>query len=483
MFFFSDALPDGARNIHPVYAPVEKLGPVLESTEPWELPRNATFASSIVRGDDSRYRMYYTTLDRSLRRMAIALAESDDGLTWGKPLLGQVSEKGQDTNRFAFEGIPLAQDFMGQPQVLRLRDGRWRMYFWFHGGGRLRYLVAESDDGLRWTVGNFEKPALYHPADLGRWAWEAGKRPGDEDLEAAWRGTAEELLAHKALKTNDATFVYFNDCLDRFECYSVWLLPAVADRRVEVDNCPIAHRTIQRRLSDDGLRWSQPDLLLLPDANDPWDQQFYHLAVQWHEDWMIGSLGHYRVEDGQQTQELELCFSRDGRKWHRPLRGGFIPRAPESSDEWDTLGIYPPNAWFDLGDRWLCLYTGTRLRHNESPEDDETHGGILGATFGKNRFIGLDAGAVTGGLLTEPFFPRGDPITIDADVRGWLRAELCDAFGRKMEGYHLMDSTVTEGDCEVHVLRWGERDPSVFAYDAVRLRFEFADATVYGVGY
>ena len=111
---------------------------------------------------------------------------------------------------------------------------------------------------------------------------------------------------------------------------------------------------IQRRVSADGLTWSAPELVIQADARDPWDQQFYHLAVQYHEDWLIGSLGHYRVENAQQTMDLELVFSRDGRRWERPLRGGFIPREPGGRD---AEGVYPPNAWIDRGDTWLCLYT------------------------------------------------------------------------------------------------------------------------------
>src|SRR5690606_8637943 len=145
--------------------------------------------------------------------------------------------------------------------------------------------------------------------------------------------------------TNDASFVYYNDQLGRFEYYAQWFVPAVADKRIEVDNCPAANRYIQRRFSLDGVQWSAPELIIRPDERDAWDQQFYHLGVQCHEDWMIGSLGHYRVEAGQQTQELELCFSRDGKTWQRPLRGGFIPRGSEG--EPDCEGIYPPHSWVE----------------------------------------------------------------------------------------------------------------------------------------
>lgn len=165
-----------------------------------------------------------------------------------------------------------------------------------------------------------------------------------------------EVLARKRLWTNDSTHVYFNDQLCRFECYSVWLHPAIPDRRVDVDNAPGVHRLIHRRLSEDGINWSDAQLILMPDDRDPWDLQFYFLAVQWHEDIMIGMLGYYRVEDGQQTMDTDLCFSRDGYHWERPVRGGWIPRSEEDSGAMDTKGIYAGNFWVDLGNRWLILY-------------------------------------------------------------------------------------------------------------------------------
>lgn len=474
-FFFTT--PAQARNVWHAYAPVCKLGVVLSADQPWEEGNAASFCGSIVRIDNGGYRMYYTvsSLDRST--MGIALAESSDGVVWVRPLLGQYLIDGQDTNRIVIENL-LSQERIVQPQVVRLPDGRWRMYFWRHQPGNLRYLVAHSEDGLRWQAQDPPLCVLIHSGVLGRESHVNGWMPATgDDTEIA------EQIRLKGLRTNDASYIYYNEYYNRFEYYAPWLVPAMPDRRVEVDNAPFWHRYIHRRFSADGLEWSAPELIIMPDACDPWDQQFYYLAVQWHEDWMIGSLGHYRVEDGQQTQDLELVFSRDGRTWHRPVRGGFIPRSPETSDAWDSLGIYAPNAWIDEGETWLCLYTGTHLPHNQSRDPTNRPRPIMGARWAKDRFVGLRAGRVAGGFLSEPFYPQGASITVDADVHGWLRAELCDVFGRKHEGYHLMDAVPVIGDERAHVLRWEGVDTSRFCYDAVRLRFEWVDGEVYSIGF
>ena len=176
--------------------------------------------------------------------------------------------------------------------------------------------------------------------------------------------------------------------------------------------------------------------------------------------------------------DLELIFSRDGRQWQRPLRGGFIPRDPKGPDR---EGIYPTNAWIDQGDRWLCLYTATSRKHNQSGNTDLPHTCVMAATWLKHRFVGLRAGNVTGGFTTPTFYLQHAEITLDADVRGWLRAELCDAWGRKLDGYHLEHSIVTHGDSAAHALRWADKDTAGLRHDPLRLRLEYCDGVVYSV--
>jgi hypothetical protein len=483
-FFFT--MPAAAHDVRHAYVPLAKLGPVLVGEGAWGEAHVATFCSSIVRLDDGRYRMYYTATSTDRSEMWIAVAESADGLSWHKPPLGQHAVDGQPTNRIVFQGLE-DQHAVVQPQVLRLPDGRWRIYFWRHAPRNLRYLVAHSEDGLRWHLDDPPCTALVHPNVLGPESATDGWTPGRQ-----LRGAiGEDPWQLKALRTNDASYVYYNASCDRYEVYAPWLVPAVPDRRVEADNAPGWHRYIHRRVSDDGLHWSAPELILVPDARDPWDLQFYYLAVQWHEDWMIGSLGHYRVEAEQQTQDLALTFSRDGRTWHRPLRGGFIPRQAAAvptpgalaDPTPDAMGVYAPNAWIDEGETWLCLYSGTHLPHNRAWGDAARPRPIMGARWSKHRFVGLEAGRVPGGFLTEPFYPQGEVISLDADLRGWLRAELCDVFGRKHEGYHLMDAVPVTGDRTAHALRWEGGDTRRFRHDAVRLRFEFVDGVVYNIAF
>lgn len=473
-FFFNSTLPEGARNVYHAYAPIEKLGVIMEQAGPEDRADVSLGLGTIIRLETQGFRMYYTVYPRDGTHSArIAVAESVDGLQWHKL---RLRKNGANENYIIFGGLSGDLGFQSQPQVLHLPDSSWRMYFWKMRDGHARYTVAVSSDGLDWRVPDIDAPVLYHPADMS--------------VKAVWtRGLAEvgqpnnqlsriALASAGRLLTNDAAYVYYNNHLDRYECYSVWLTPSIPDRRVDADNAPGVLRTIQRRLSSDGLMWSGPELIVKPDEHDPWDQQLYYLGVQWHEDWLIGSLGNYRVEDGQQTMDLELAFSRDGRQWERPLRAGFIPRDPIGRD---SMGISVPNGWLDCGDRWVCLYSGTSRRHNEARKLDRPPACIMAATFGKNRFVGLAVGESGGGFLSAPFFPQSENLTIDATIRGVLRAELCDMWGRKLPGFHLMDAQPITGDSTAHVLRWQSGAMADFNSTCVRLRFEYTDGVIYNI--
>jgi hypothetical protein len=86
-------------------------------------------------------------------------------------------------------------------------------------------------------------------------------------------------------------------------------------------------------------------------------------------------------------------------------------------------------------------------------------------------------------VLSDPFVYTGEAITLDNDIPGWLRAELCDAFGRKLPGRHLMDARPVHGDSSPHVPRWRDQPVEAQRYRCLRLRLEYADGEVYGIGF
>ncbi|MFV1969138.1 MAG: hypothetical protein ACC628_27265 [Pirellulaceae bacterium] len=245
---------------------------------------------------------------------------------------------------------------------IALPSNRHRIYFWAHGPHVVRYLCAESNDGRRYSVIDPWRPCLYHPFDravdgkqaaaagLNRLAHRKSQRP------------AGEPAAQARLISNDATNVYRLDD-GTYEMYSVALMEAAkgSPGYVAHDNAAGWIRVIDRYVSEDGLNWTDRRRILVPDENDPADQQFYYLSVTHTPRGRVGLLGHYRVE--AQTMDLEWCFSSDGIRWERPQRGPWLARGKPG--EPDSYGIYAPHAMVFHSQKWHLFYTGVNSAHNQ----------------------------------------------------------------------------------------------------------------------
>ena len=501
IYFFDEVAVAAAHNLEPVPGPVEKLGTVLKPDRPSDGKRCMSFASSIVPLENGRWRMYYSISDFAANLKSIAMAESTDGLHWEKPMLGQVQVDGVDTNRLDIKGLAegVKVERCTQPQVCQVEGGGWRMFFWVNHRPFLRYLVAESGDGLHWEVTDFEQPIIYHPLELGAWIWTPGVLPPVEtrDLsidqetlgrfvpgeEAQWghlleKLDADELMRLKGLRANDAVYVYRDMEHGLYELYAPWPMCNIegSPRRWEDDNAPFMLRAIHRRTSTDGQNWSDADLIIAPDAGDRPDQQFYYLAVHRQNGWRIGMLGSYPV--AAKTMDIELCFSRDGQRWDRPLRVPWIRR--EDGEEEGM--VYAPNRLIEMGDDWLLLYTASPCRHDEVSAPEQERATVRAARFPKNRFMGLATAADgIGRLWTKPFVLGGTELCVDARLDGCLRAELCDPFGKTLPGFESNRCRLVSGDRVDHVLRWEGSAVAPYQYNAVSLRLEVEQGAIYNI--
>jgi len=359
------------------------------------------------------------------------------------------------------------------------------MYVWFHGQYRgqsvARLCTAISADGCVFEIERFDPPILHHVNELKRWGFEPGLTP-NEAFEAHQKATesdtSDELLPLKRLRSNDSTNLFRVPRTGQVILYGVLFIPnpAGSPRREERDNARSLLRIVTRRTSDDGLTFSDPQIVLVPDELDPLDQQFYYLSLHRQDGYHFGLLGDYRIID--QTMDLGLAVSRDGVQWSRPARSPLIPRDP---DGFDSMSVYVADNLLDAGDDWLVLYRGGRLPHTAGSRQHQEVTMAL-ARVGKRRLIGLDtAHRGEGRLLTAPFFLTRPQMTLDADVRGSLRAEICDAFGNPAPGYRREDFVPIRGDSRRHLLQWKDRPTDRYQYEPLSLRIEAADATLFAL--
>jgi hypothetical protein len=487
-FYFHDVLRQ-CQGLQLVSGPVKKHTGVLVSDSPGELTYAGSFAGTVIdNGQDGYYLYYYTTRIPDFA-FEIHLAVSSDGLHWEKPSLGQVrTAEGQETNIIHIEGLPEGTHPV-QPIVHRLEDGRWRMYFWLHGncmGGYMcRYVVAVSCDGLKWTCADINKACVYHPQDVSMpdfdWSRCLIMNAPKKDSQAP-KINFETALRKRS---NDATFVVRNPQTGEWEMYSAWMTNVLPThpRYCAHDNVPGHIRTIHRRTSQDGLEWSDPQLIISQDENDPLDQQFYHLAVLFEETTRIGFLGNYRLDE--QTQDMEICFSRDGLHWNRPLRGGWVKRGEPGA--LDSSAVYPTQGLIRHGEQLLIPYWASDIRHNyflkKEYEKRLPQAGVCMAEIHQDRLVGLQSQkTIPGFLLTQPFIMQSPSLQLDANIIGQIRYSLCDVFGAPLPGYSTNDCVPLHGDSHEHLLRWNEnKSASEHQFYAVSLRLELENAIIYGI--
>lgn len=471
--FFDDAKVRTQSGLVAVPGPVEKLG-VVPGLEDWlgEWALDA-FSGSILPWPGGGYRAYVTAFNRADHGLSMPFViASDDGRQWWPLGLVSVTNKPPD-----FAG------YMKQPSVCWNDDGTVRMYCWCHGtrGHTIigRCGVLHSEDGLTFHFADFDQPVLYHPHEFGKWGFEPGLVPTVDTTEAKWIEAAPEtMLRLKGMRSNDSTCVYREPDTGQYVVYGVFLLPNPEGnpRREDRDNARSLLRVITRRVSDDGYHFGPPEIVMMPDEADPLDQQFYYLAVHRLGDWRVGLVGDYEIVD--QTMDLGIALSRDGRHWLRPMRSPLIPRVP---DTWESMSVYAIDRFIEAGDDMLLLYRGGSLPHNRGAD---THKVLqLGlARFSRTRLIGYDtAGNRDARLLTGAFILSQPDIALDGDLRGACRAELCDPFGNPLPGYRREDFVPVRGDNPRHILRWQGQDTGRYLSDAVSLRLEMTAGTVYGL--
>jgi hypothetical protein len=232
--------------------------------------------------------------------------------------------------------------------------------------------------------------------------------------------------------------------------------------------------------------YSQPQLILEPDADDGPQVQFYGMPVVLYEGWWLGFLMRYTTEAQDLEQgkmrgriEVELAFSRNGWAWHRvPGRPLLLPCGTDGS--WDSGMVWCGQGIVTLpDDRLLMAYTGTHCNHGEDGENYTA--GIGAATLRRDGFVGLVAGDEETEIITKVLDsePRSE-LWVNASVEsdGFLTGEVTDADGKTIPGYLSEDCVPLKADSTAHRLQWRSSDSRTWP-DAIRLRFRMKQAEIF----
>ena len=332
-------------------------------------------------------------------QMMVAYAESDDGVNWRKPALGLVEMDGStannvvlrgDIDRYA-EGACVFVDPTAPPAERYKMLHRGRTPFGLRG--------ACSGDGLSWTMypWGYNIPGLdtqnvanYDPV-LGRYV--AYIR--SNSLKRAGRDVGDRPV-----------------------------LPQGWGRSVA--------RIEAMRFDGPHPEWTRPEIVLAPDHEDGLDVDFYNGPWSPYRDLHLMFFSPYHHWSGK--LDLQLAVSRDNRTWIRPTRmpivvnsdhpgaydqfrlyagPGIVPASPDRVALYTRTGQGPHNGAVD------ATYTpgpwhAAGLRDGETPSD----GGMGRVTFGRDRFVGIEAGSELGIFATREIRFAGRRLTVNAEPTG-----------------------------------------------------------------
>lgn len=446
--FVNDALVDSQRGLTRKLHPARTLeSAVIEPDQPWEGKRALVYGTVLHDPERGLFRMWYHgRIDDpkahecpGLTRPDLVLyAESRDGVSWIKPKLGLFAFDGSKENNIVFLNLHC-------PSVVRDPAAEKEQRFKLVGSRSVRggFHGAVSADGIHWkSTGN--KAIIPFGSELAS----LSQDPVSRQFYAFFR-TAPPSVRPEGMK---------------------------------------GQRTLSMTTSGDFHAWSEPRLILSPDARDnswterPEQRSELHDLSAWRRGshW-LGLVGDFRITavldkpgHGQAQYDgpvdVQLVHSRDGQTWERHAdRTPVIPLGPKGRfDAGCILG--KANIPVFHGDEMWIYYTG--MNRTLAATQEEKRLAIGRAAWRLDGLVSLDAGDQGGELTTHPQTIQGE-LTVNADAaRGSVEVELLGAAGAV-----LARSEPLTTDSVRHTIRW--RDGKSPPAGRARLRFTLRSASLY----
>ena len=445
--FVDDLEVDASWNVTPTIGRPERRShdPIMTADRPWE-GRGVGMDLSILKDETTGgFRMWYRSFDYDSPtgdQVLLNYAESDDGINWNKPNLGQIEFGGNTNNNIfhrpslipgcrAMESHGLIVDDVGGPErrykipvhhVFRDRvgDGLYAMF---------------SPDGIAWTL---------HPDPIYA---QAGDR-------------------HSAIKDPVSGDYWLFLRPPRY-------IPS-RDPGATADALPYK-RVVARASSQDFLNWSDYTMALSNDVFDTRGTEFYNIAPIAYGNRYLAFVNLYDTE--VERMWVTLASSLDGLHWQRPFRRErLVDLGAEGGwdDSWVNMSDSPP---VREGDRMRFWFHGREEAHGVNYRT----GGIGTFVLGLDRFAGLSAGRRSGWIVTDRVEAGGSRLFLNANVRnGWARVEVRTSNGTPIPGLTLDECDEIRGDSVEHPVTWNDSpDLGAAAGERVRVHIEFSYGQVF----
>jgi hypothetical protein len=308
----------------------------------------------------------------------------------------------------------------------------------FHGGQRRGLGVAMSPDGIHWTLEN--EFASYEICDISHFFW--------DNL------INKYVLYGRTKLTSD-------QLNNRWKKWG-W------------------GRAVVRIESDDFLNWSQADLVLAADNDDPEGTEIYSMSVFPYQGVYIGCVQMFYGLSHQGNLDIQLAVSRNGKQFNRvEPREPLIPAGRVG--EWDrfniSIGDLPP---IQIKDELWFYYSGRTYRHGpyDGKDTGPKYGAIGLAKIKRGRFVSLEASFDGGKIITKLLSFTGKNLFINADTRyGLINSSILDENGDLIPGYQ----SVISGENSINMqVQFREKNLKDLSGRSIRIKFNVTNSRLFG---
>jgi hypothetical protein len=393
--------------------------------------------------ETGRWRMLYNSYwpDGAEPQNLLLIAESDDGINWAPRDTTDVLDI--PDRLLPHQVLPST----GYREAVTFRDeradpaARFRAlvrYIGPTGKGEARVYV--SSDGVRWV----------HQEGIG---W----MDSDVDLPAA---------------------VFWND---QRQSYLITCRPRMADRRVAIVE------------TKDWVTYSDPVVVLQPDAHDTPLAEFYGMPVVRSGGAYVGFLWVYHTDPEQLMSnplepdhagphkyldgrvDCQLAYGFNGMHFQRTLHETFVGQTELSEPD---SGVANPYSMVDCGDTLRLFGSASRAEHGRRPVNSSA---ICIYELRKDGFVFLESSG-TGSLTTRALRVQGPRLAINVEAPwGEVEAQLTDKFGVPLSGHGFADSEPFTGDKVSWQPSWTGGGLGNFTGQVVRLSLRIRHGRLYGV--
>jgi hypothetical protein len=427
--YLVDSMAGGAerRLHHPVPREI-----ILEMDKPWEGKTVGYFA---VVQDGKLIRIYYKTDPAypAKSTQAICVIESTNGIDFVRPDLGLYEINGSKENNVVWRKGASGHNFtpFKDPNPAAPADQRYKAIAYHPNGGGLG--AYGSSDGIN------------------------------------WRMLVEERVIGKPGGFDSQNLAFWDTLQKRYVCYY-----RHEDPRGRL-------RGIWRQVSDDFIRWTDPQPLVYE------DDRMEHMYINCIRPYFraphiyIGTPARFvprRTKVAEHPNagisDAVLMSSRDGIRFQR-WEEAFIRPGPEP-ELWTDRNNYPGWGMVQTSPEEISIYWTEHYRHPGMR--------LRRGTIRTDGFVSIHAGGEPGEMITRPLVFSGSRLVVNyaTSAIGSVQFELCDEAGQPTKGFTLAESEVLFGNELEHTVTWKRKsDIGALAGKPVRLRVRLHDADLYSI--